>query len=120
LAILVLSTSHRLASNATGMMIIKGVFGALLFVVAREAYQAVGGVFRKRTRIMASMIGILLLVLLIVQYGEMWRQAGALKNLPISFLLKIPDYGFLIIFPFTVGACLAVPFLLKKGAASKS
>lgn len=55
--------------------------------------------------------------MLILKYWEMLRQVRALKNTPISFLLKIPDYGFLVIFPFTVLACLLVPFVLKKRAA---
>jgi hypothetical protein len=43
-----------------------------------------------------------------------------LKDVPVSFLLKLPDYGFLIIFPFTVCACFTIPLLLKKGTAAKA
>lgn len=117
LAILILSASYHFTSNAMGMMIVKWVLAAFLFLIARDVYRAVDGFFRKRTRIMASVIGAILLLLLIFKYGEMLRQVRSLKNTPISFLLKIPDYGFLLIFPFTVFACLTVPFVLKKRAA---
>lgn len=117
LAILILSAKYNVTSNATGMMFVKWILAAFLFIIARDVFQAVDGFSRKRTRIMSSVIGAILFLLLILKYWEMLRQVRALKNTPISFLLKIPDYGFLAIFPFTVLACLLVPFVLKKRAA---
>lgn len=120
LAILILSTSYNVTSGATGMMIVKWVFAAFLFLIARDLFQAIHGLIRGRTRIMAGVIGAILLLLLVLKYGEMLSQVRSLKYTPISFFLKIPDYGFLVVFPFTVFACLAVPFVLKKGTASPS
>jgi hypothetical protein len=117
LAILILSAEYHVNSNAIAMMFVKWILAAFFFIIARDVFQAVDGFSRKRTRIMASVIGAILLLVLIFKYWEMLRQVGALNNASISFLLKIPDYGFAVIFPFTVLACLAVPFVLKKRTA---
>ena len=117
LAILILSTTYHVTSSATGMLIVKWILAAVLFIIGWDVHRAVDGFSRKRTRIMASVIGGIMLLLLIFKYWGMLKQVSSLKNTPISFLLKIPDYGFLAVFPFTVFACLLVPVILKKRAA---